>query len=353
MQIDIQQIFEKYKLTQEKIWEHDRSKTVGASEIFACIRKGWFEKNPKNKYDPDEENGSWGAMLRGDIIEEHYVVPAFEVGLPEGVKMLMAGSNQTTLIDGLNSATPDGLIVGVDRDALAGYGIPDIKSNCFGLEIKSIDPRSNLHEEKAVHHGQCIQQMGLMREKTKWRPYYTVIVYVDASFLDNIKVFIVPFDKGKWAAAKKRADMIFNTDDPKDLTPEGHITNTCTYCRWKKACSLVQIGSIPADNRDELDEADKNTLMDLTAEAADIQKKMKEFKEDLDTIKQEIKDELTRLDRRYYTIEEEGVKYEARWSSQAGRQTFDKKAAEEAGLDLEPFMKEGNPFEKFEVKVKV
>ena len=164
-QLDFDAMFASYHATQAKTWDHDRSKTVGASEIFGCIRKGWFEKhkNGKNKYDPDEDDSSWGAALRGDILEEHYVVPALYHSIPKGTKLLLAGADQQTLISGLNSVTPDGLLVGLKRDALAKYGIPDIKSNCILIEMKSIDPRAGLSEEKSIHRGQFQQQMGIIR----------------------------------------------------------------------------------------------------------------------------------------------------------------------------------------------
>jgi hypothetical protein len=256
------------------------------------------------------------------------------------------------LISGLNSATPDGLIIGLTRDALVKYGVPDIKSNCILLEIKSIDPRTNLTEEKSIHNGQTIQQMGLIRELTKWRPYYTIIVYVDASFLDNIKVFVVEWDAKKWAAAKKRSDMIFNTDDPKELTPEGKINDSCTYCKWQKACSIVQLGAIPADNRPQLEPEDEEIFIELISEAAKLAAEIKEKTEEHNALKQEIKDELVRLDRRWCEIKHDGKAYSTRWSKQKGRKSLDKDAVEAAGIDLEPFMVEGDGFEKFEVKVK-
>ena len=45
MPIDIKAIFDSYYESRQKTWAHDRSKTVGASEVFGCVRKGWFEKH--------------------------------------------------------------------------------------------------------------------------------------------------------------------------------------------------------------------------------------------------------------------------------------------------------------------
>src|SRR5690606_31829838 len=132
----------------------------------------------------------------------YHVVPAMEY-LPAPAKLTMGGSVQETIVLGRNSATPDGLIVGLDKEPLSLYGIENIRSNCVVLEIKSIDPRVNLKEEKDIHHGQTQVQMGIIRETTKFRPNYAVIIYVDASFLDNIKVYVVEFDAKKWEVAKK------------------------------------------------------------------------------------------------------------------------------------------------------
>lgn len=352
--LDFQDMFESYRKTKEKTWAHDRSKTVGASEIFGCIRKGWLEKHKADHgFDRDSDEGdSWGAAFRGDILEEHYVNPALLHATPEGCKLLMVGENQVTLIDGLNSATPDGLLVGLPRDALAKYGVNDIKSNCIMIEIKSIDPRFNLMEEKAIHHGQCQQQMGIIRAKTKWRPYYAVILYVDASFLDQITVFVVKYEEGKYKAAKKRADIIMNETDPSLLRPEGIIAGGCQYCKWTKACATISKTSIPTTKDKELDMADQEKLLDMAIELKEIEAQAKELEAEVKERKQDIKDELIRLNQRWFKVEGQGIVVDGKWGTQKGRETLDSKALEESGIDLTPFKKRGEDFETFKIQVK-
>src|ERR1039458_4661284 len=115
----------------QKTWKYDRMESVGASEAFDCLRKIWFVKlGVKFGFAQDEEDEkdpeSWGARERGNLLEEHYVVPAVRDHLPGNAKLRMAGKQQETLFLNKNSATPDGLIVGLPRNALKKYGIVDI-----------------------------------------------------------------------------------------------------------------------------------------------------------------------------------------------------------------------------------
>jgi hypothetical protein len=45
--LDFHKLFEDFNTANQKVWEHDRSTTVGASEVFTCLRKAWFEKRAK------------------------------------------------------------------------------------------------------------------------------------------------------------------------------------------------------------------------------------------------------------------------------------------------------------------
>src|SRR4051812_7906785 len=94
MLISIRNLLHRYATTCQKIWAHDRSKTVGASEIGNCARQTWFSKNGVS-HDPDYKV-SWGALLRGIIIEEQFWVPALRSELPEYVKLLYAYPEQKT-----------------------------------------------------------------------------------------------------------------------------------------------------------------------------------------------------------------------------------------------------------------
>jgi hypothetical protein len=242
--LDIDAVFQAHIDANQKTWEFDRKESLGASEAFGCIREGFFKKRG-DEFGFTEDGGepqSWGAMERGNLIENHFFAPAFKHHLPEPLAILYEGDNQKTLVKGRSSATPDGLITGlipgepftikVGKKTIV---IDDPKSDCIVVENKSHDSRANVSEEKARHRGQTIVQMGLMRETTKHRPYYAIIVYIDASFIDHISAFVVEFDLKVYEFAKKRADQIWAAKSPLALVAEGKLDGSCEYCKFTKA----------------------------------------------------------------------------------------------------------------------
>src|ERR1017187_9791563 len=173
----------------KKKWKHDRTKTVGASEVGTCSRRVWFGKKST---DADKDHvDRWGATERGNLIEMKLWAPALKKKY--NGKLKFRGDQQKSFIDGPLSATPDGLLL-APRDALKEHGIKDIEADCILLECKSIDPRVDLKEARHHHILQAQAQLGCVRAKTKYKPVYCVISYIDASFLDNITEFVVKFD---------------------------------------------------------------------------------------------------------------------------------------------------------------
>ena len=233
-------IFSDFIEQNQKVWAHDRSESVGASEVFGCERLAWFKRfGEASGFAVDEDyEQDWGATKRGDILEEHFVVPAIRDHLPGTAKLILAGGKQVTFFHGHNSATPDGIILNLERDALKLYGVEDIgPSGCVTFEIKSIDPRVSLHQEKDIHFGQVQTQMGIIRAETEYKPDYAIIIYVDASFLSRIKVFAIKFDERVWTESKRRATRIMTTTDPVQMSPEGKIDGGCKFCPWTTACT--------------------------------------------------------------------------------------------------------------------
>jgi len=347
--LDFEAMFKAYIADSQKVWAHDRSTTLGASEVFGCLRKGWFAKRGAEfGYTKDEDyEETWGATRRGDIIENHFVVPALQY-LPKGIKALYAGSDQHTLVSGKNSATPDGLLTGLKRNALEKYGIEDIGGNCVMLEIKSIDPRVGLREEKAIHHGQTQVQMGLVRELTEHKPNYAVILYVDASFLDNIKVFVVKFEEKLWNTAKKRATNVWAIDDPTKFAPEGKFDGSCEYCPFKAACAKVQTGSIPDSGKKHipLEDIEMTRLVKAYDEAKAAHDKA-EYAFEL--AKNGIKERMRELKENRVS----GDWGKASWVKIAGRKTTDlKRLAEDyPEINIADYETEGLPYEKLTVNL--
>jgi CRISPR/Cas system-associated exonuclease Cas4 (RecB family) len=332
----------------QKVWKHDRSKSVGASEAFGCQRKAWFNKHGTEK-DPDYVQ-SWGATKRGDIIEEHFAEPAAAWYLREThptARLIWGGKKQRTLHapDAPLSATPDGLVINADDDALSTYGIESLGgSGCFSYEIKSIDPRVNLREEKAIHRGQTIVQMGIIRETTKYKPNYALIFYADASFLDDISIFIVQFDQRTYDAAKQRARAAFDVDDVSSILPEGKIDGTCDYCPYQRACSRASEAATPNDG--EANEANTESpimvafeqlLIDERRLSYEKKKTEKAHKE----ASEKVKDMLREVGVKRVNCGD--IKASITWVK--GRKSLDRKAMEEDGIDLSQYEKEGDGYD--------
>lgn len=361
----VEDLFDEHIASNQKTWKQDRRLTVGASECFGCIRKTWFTKRGDEfgvQPDPSYEE-SWGAMERGNIIENHYVVPALEEGLKRrGLKLIMAGDGQDTILDGIHSATLDGLIITEDgsflpTDFLDYYGIgPDlfIDQDSVVVEMKSFDPRLTLQHEKAVHRGQTQMQMGLIRDQTEYKPNFAVLVYVNASWLDDIRIFIIPFDESEYHIGRERNEKVFGVDDPGLFAPEGKIDDMCQYCKFQDACNEVTQKRVPSARpplkKAEIALQDKEMLDQLrpvVLKREDTKKAIKELEAELEAYNEEIRQNLT-LHGVSRAVSDE---FKATYTYQKGRKTISKDKLVERGLDPEEFMVEGNGFEKLTVTV--
>ena len=344
MKISVKDMADRHVAANQKHWSHDRRTTVGASEVFLCSRRTAYVK-AETAPDAGYED-SYGARVRGDLIENHFWEPAIRGQKPDGVQFLFAGREQKTLVDGYLSATSDGLLVGVAPDALAHHGIPDLGSDVLVVECKSIDPRVSLKEAKSEHSGQTQVQMGLIRACTPYRPNFALISYADASFLDTITEFAVAFDPTVYAAAKARAGKIMLAEDPAELPPEGKIAggDECKHCAFHRRCQGSQVASIPKDSVPIGDNAmaslkalvEQHETADATAEAAGKRR-------------EEIREQVRVLLRDLGTRKVAGDGFSISWFPVKGRKSLDRKAAERAGLDLSPFDREGDPTERLTI----
>ena len=347
MTVSIRDMLHSYGNSIEKTWAHDRLSTIGASEVGQCLRKLWFSKHEAEP-DPDYSD-RYGARLRGEILEAHYWVPGLQASLPPGVELHLAGPEQTTLVDGYLSATSDGVLTGVPRDALSHLGIPDIESDHLAAECKTIDPRVDLRSEKPEHSFQTQVQMGLLQNTTNYHPVYALISYIDASFVDDIKEFAVRFDPKIYEAAKLRAREVMITENAVDMPPEGKMAGgrECRYCPWASHCADVTVAGVPPTarplNADAVTEL--KSLRDLErklSDSVDIQKA--EHAKVTEAIKEFMRGNGTRAYR------SEGDDWSVVWSTVKGRSNLDAKAAEAAGVDLSPYYKEGKPGDRLIVK---
>lgn len=340
-------MFKAFEQATEKAWRYDRNASLGASEVFGCLRKSFFQKHG---YEPDDDHeDDWGAAKRGDIIENHFAVPAVEAILPEGAKLVLAGDDQDTLRIRRLSATPDGLAIDLASDALAQLGIDDIESDCVVTEFKSFDPRANIKEEKAIHRGQVQVQMGLIRELTEYRPVYAIIFYFNASILSDIRPYIVKFDENVYKIAKERSELVFSTAEPADLPPEGKIDDTCRLCQFHEECAIAQGIATPRIERSIGDNQSLERLSELGRRYKDAAAREKEAETDKKEAAQEIKDLLRKHDTKK-AVTADGVSITVSWCK--GKKTLDTLAMEADGIVIADYQKEGNGYDRMTVNIK-
>lgn len=326
----------------------DRTQTVGASEVGLCERRIWYSKRGR---DHVPAVGSWGAYTRGTTMEEAFWYPAMRAHF--GDKLVHAGPDQANIRLGQLSATPDGILTGLKKNALMHKGIRDIKSDCIMVECKSIDPRADLRKEKEEHLFQVQVQMGLVRDpKAVWffrgkqfkpprvfKPEYALISYTDASFWDEVEEFAIRYDPKVYAVAKVRAARIFGATESTELKPEGWITggSECEYCPFNKPCG-VDRRRVPTGEWKTPDPQFLAEIMDLCAEAnrhrAVGDAETAKFKDYQDQIKNRLREKGIRK-----------IPGVVSWSAVSGRTTYDmdkiREAVEGLGIDIADFAKHG------------
>lgn len=310
-------------------WKHDRTKTVGSSEVGQCAKKIAFVKKQPRAKGPAWRDG-WGASTRGKIMEDHFWYPALKKKY--GDRLVMAGpKGQKTLIRPPLSATPDGLVTGMARDSLEYLGVADIgPSKCVLVECKTIDPRVPIREAKQENVFQVHVALGLVREMTPYKPDYALITYTDASFWDEVTEFAVRFDADVLAAADRRARDIL-AGETKELRPEGYIAGgaECDYCAFLKECG-VERRSVPVLDT----EADPQFAAEITDMCRELLAAKTKAKADEMTIKL-LEDDIKNRLREKKVRRVPGV---VTWSQVKGRSSFDNKAIksklEELGEDI-------------------
>lgn len=329
---------------------NERRATVGASEIGACARKVFYAKHGGER-DPEHVDG-WGATLRGSTFETHVWVPALRARF--GDRLLYAGERQQTLVLGSLSATPDGLLIGLPRDALAAYGIPDLGENGeLVIEGKTLDPRVQLDGPRHEHVFQAQTQLGLLRELTDHRPQFALISYANASFWDDVAEFIVAFDPAVFAAAKARATRVMAATAASELPPEGWIAGgkECERCPFTRACGVARRTMPPVSSA----VADPQ----FVTEIHDLALAYKEHQGEADTATAKLREAQHEIRAR---LRDKGLRqvagddFSVTWSPVKGRQGIDVKAlgaaATAAGVDVKKFETTGEPSDRLDVRVR-
>lgn len=316
----------------------DRSAYLTASENMACLREVKFRKTMGDK------QRSWGAAARGHAVEA-WVVDQLEAALPDGAQLEFYGFLQRSFVDekARLSGTPDGLLT-----------IGKRRKTRYLIEIKSIDPRTNLESwdrPKPQHEAQVQQNMHLL-DLAGMRVASALVFYIDASNFQRSRQFEVVYDPSAVERFKTRAALLFGAATPADLPAEGLTNSGCTWCAFTEECSAIQ-------------QANKQALPGTTPTPP----KMPDFapRGITDTIRElgEVKEERKSLEAREKTLSEK-VKAYAQENNEvvlrtnrftveitevAGRKTLDVAAYEKAtGVPAEDYYKIGKPSLRLEIK---
>jgi hypothetical protein len=327
---------------------NNRAFTVGASDIGQCSRKVWFAKHGAER-DPGRVD-TWGATLRGQMIEQHFWAPALRARFGTSLKFI--GDRQRQFKRGFISATPDALLTNAPRDILAPLGVADIGADCLLLEAKSVDPRVKLDAPKPEHRYQAIVQLGVVRDTTEYQPNFVLLTYIDASFWDLTTEFVVGFDPEVYANAKVRATKVLTANAASELPPEGWISGgkECEHCPFTRVCGIErralpnggsQVDPQFAAEMRELAVAYKARQADVDAAEAALRASQHEIKERLRA------KQLRRV---------AGSDFSVTWTPVKGRQSFDVKAlsaaAAAAGIGVSEFEVAASPGDRLDVRVR-
>jgi hypothetical protein len=340
----IREALNTYAASLGRRFKHDRSKTVGSSEIASCARRVSWRKHG---IAPDPGFSEHPAA-RGTVMENAFWYPAMRKAYGNHLKI--AGPNQMTFSDVCLSATPDGLITNLPRNALKHLGVKDIGAGrCVLVENKTIDPRVNITEAKNANVMQVQVALGVIRRRTYYRPNYAVISYIDASFWHEVSEFVVRFNPAILAKAEQRAVRIL-TNAGEELKPEGWIAGgkECEHCEFLHRCSGTRAG-VPL-KQEPIDPQFQAEVTDMCRDLLDLRQRSEQAEVSVREQEQALKDRL----REKKVRKVPGV---VTWSAVKGRIAYDNAAIREAamkkGLDVEKFSTVGEPTDRLFVRLAI
>jgi hypothetical protein len=336
--------------TQPVFSKDDRASTVGASEIGQCIRKIFWIKNEDDKRlaVPRDEGfvDSWGARRRGTAFEQHFWVPAMRKRF--GKRLKFAGKSQRTFTKDYLSATPDALIINLNKHEREEIDIAC--GDCVTAECKTADPRTNLTDAKAENVYQTIVQLGLIRDTTHYQPTHALLSYTDASFWSEGKEFVIAFDEDIYNSAHWRATVIMTDTSLERIPPEGWIAggHECKYCPFTKACGIERRNLPFTDDEKPLD---KQFVAEVT-DMAQVIKSAEGSRDACDALMRTTQDAMKNRLREKGVRKVPGV---VSWTNVKGRESYDNKAIREAaakaGVDVEQYQTVGEPTDRLTISV--
>jgi CRISPR/Cas system-associated exonuclease Cas4 (RecB family) len=303
-------------------WGFKRTEFLNSSEAGDCIRKIWYGKHtPEAAAEQD-----WGFARRGSH-GESYVTDSLAAN--NSVRLDMIGDNQRSLQDKKRrlSATPDGVIKIDDGD-------------WEGLEIKTIDPRTNLRNlPKSNHLIQFKIAMALINQETDYTVAQGRLLYMDASNFNAIQEFKIGVDNGILDSYAKKSKRVFSAASPDSLDREGKRNGGCKFCSFTEVCG------VSAAPRKRVTGGASGSAVRYVA----IKDQIDTLKTEQESLKEDLKGELASrgVDRLIAGDIEVSI------SQAKGRASLNRKAVAAAGIDLSPFETVGAPSERLSVQRKL
>jgi hypothetical protein len=179
-----------------------------------------------------------------------------------------------------------------------------------------------------------------------------VLIYINASWLDDIRVFIIPYEENEYQLGRARNERVFAAVEPKMLHAEGKLDGMCDYCSYAKSCNSVSVGRVPSPRAmlKSAEAAAQDTQMvealdRLVSKHGDIKAVKKDAEAKLEEVNEQIRQALIT----HGQSRAAGLDWKIAYTAQKGRKTINKNLMIEAGLDPEDYMAEGAGFEKLTV----
>lgn len=265
----------------------DRSTTLSASAIGRCARALVFERGGW----PEDPGTTvpYGIFDRGHAVEYQVEKRLRQMCQAHGLELEYAGGEQRTLVSGNLSATPDGLIVNRTNKSITlntgGVFVCLDPGDSLVIELKSVDPRTNIGVPKPVNVKQVELQIELFNLCTNHTPQYGLIIQTDTSDHSRRAFHLVERSTRSdyIDTARDRAAQILSCEDPADVKAEGRINGACQYCNYTTACGQAILRHFP--EVEEVLEGEEAEQLDELCEQLD------RLKDDRDAITRDLKEQ--------------------------------------------------------------
>jgi hypothetical protein len=217
----------------------ERAQYLNGSEALTCIRKQWYKKHEPH----EEEAQDWGYARRGKHGEKYLVERLKAANVPT----YFMGEDQVQIVDDdlRISVTPDGLV------ELPGKGDA---TELWGVEFKTIDPRTNRGNLPKIEHVTQLQiAMAMIERHRDEFPELRdlpivggIVLYMDASNYNDLPEFRVAPAPKILDRLKGRANRVLDSKAAVRLPREGKEqggTECKQRCGFRDICGVDGAGT--------------------------------------------------------------------------------------------------------------